>query len=75
MEIRATGMAFGFASKTAIVVMLVQVTPIAIRDISWRYFLIFIACDVVFGIGVYLWFPEVSITLIFPQSKFAEPEC
>jgi hypothetical protein len=60
MEVRATGMAFGFASKTAIVVMLVQVTPIAVQDISWRYFLVFIVCDVIFGIGVYLWFPEVS---------------
>ena len=59
MEIRATGMAFGFASKTAVVVMLVQVTPIAIEDITWRYFLVFIFIDVIFGIGVYFWFPEV----------------
>ena len=54
MEIRATDMAVGFASKTAIVVMLVQVTPIAIEDISWRYSLVFIFFDVIFGIGVYL---------------------
>lgn len=60
MEIRATGMAFGFAAKTAVVVMLVQVTPIAIADISWRYFLIFIFIDTIFGIGFYFWFPEVS---------------
>lgn len=67
MEVRATGMAFGFASKTAVVVMLVQVTPIAIQDISWRYFLVFIVCDVIFGIGVYLWFPEVSFVLSFQK--------
>jgi hypothetical protein len=53
-------MAFGFAAKTAVVVMLVQVTPIAIADISWRYFLIFIFIDTIFGIGFYFWFPEVS---------------
>lgn len=58
MEIRATGMAVGFASKTAVVVMLVQVTPIVIEDISWRYFLIFIFVDAIFGIGFYFWFSE-----------------
>lgn len=33
--------------------MLVQVTPIAIEAISWRYFLIFIFTDVIFIIVFY----------------------
>lgn len=60
MEIRATGMAIGFAAKTALVVMLVQVTPIAIEAISWRYFVIFIVMDIIFVVGFWLYFPEVS---------------
>jgi uncharacterized membrane protein len=59
MEIRATGMAIGFASKTALVVMLVQITPLAVEAISWRYFAIFIACNFIFLVGFYFWFPEV----------------
>ena len=59
MEIRATGMALGYGGKTALTIMLVQVTPIAIRDISWRYFMIFIFMDVIFLVGFYFFFPEV----------------
>ncbi|KAK5956400.1 hypothetical protein OHC33_002977 [Knufia fluminis] len=60
MEIRATGMAIGFAAKTALVVMLVQVTPIAIEAISWRYFVIFIVMDIIFVVGFWLYFPETA---------------
>jgi hypothetical protein len=40
--------------------MLVQVTPIAIDAISWRYFLIFVICDIIFIILFYLFFPETK---------------
>lgn len=64
MEIRATSMAIGFAAKTALVIMLVQVTPIAVEAISWRYFVIFIALDVIFAVGFYLFFPEVGHSIV-----------
>ncbi|KAF2093541.1 MFS transporter [Rhizodiscina lignyota] len=60
MEIRATGLAFGFAMLNAIIIMLVQVTPIAIAAISWRYFLIFVFTDAIFIIVVYFKFPETA---------------
>ena len=60
MEIRATGLACGFAMLNAIIIMLVQVTPIAIAAISWRYFLIFIFLHFIFVIVVYLTFPETA---------------
>jgi len=60
MEIRATGLAFGFAMLNAIIIMLVQVTPLAIAAISWRYFLIFIFLDFIFAGVVYLTFPETA---------------
>lgn len=44
----------------AIIIMLVQVTPLAIAAISWRYFLIFIFLDFIFAGVVYLTFPETA---------------
>ena len=38
----------------------VIVTPIAIEAISWKYFMIFVICDVVFIIIFYLFFPETK---------------
>ena len=60
MEIRATGLAYGFAMLNAIIIMLVQVTPIALQAISWKFFLIFIFTDAIFVIVVYLYFPETA---------------
>ena len=60
MEIRATGLGFGFAMLNAIIIMLVQVTPIAIQAISWKYFMIFIFTDVIFVIVFYFQFPETA---------------
>ena len=60
MEIRATGLAFGFAMLNAIIIMLVQVTPIAIQAISWKYFMIFVFTDVIFVIVFYFQFPETA---------------
>jgi hypothetical protein len=40
--------------------MLVQVTPIAIEAISWRYFLIFVICDCIFIIIFYFFYPETK---------------
>jgi hypothetical protein len=60
MEIRATGLACGFAMLNAIIIMLVQVTPIAIAAISWRYFLIFIFLDFFFVLIVWWIFPETA---------------
>lgn len=53
MEIRSTGLGLGFGMLNAIIIMLVQVTPIAIEAISWKYFLIFIFTDVIFVIVFY----------------------
>lgn len=56
--IRAAGNAVAFCTFNAITVMLVQVTPIAVENIAWRYFLIFIICDAIFITVVYFVYPE-----------------
>ena len=44
----------------AIIIMLVQVTPIAVEAISWRYFLIFIFMDAIYIVVFYFMFPETA---------------
>ncbi|OAL38884.1 hypothetical protein AYO20_01635 [Fonsecaea nubica] len=56
--IRAAGNAVAFCTFNAITIMLVQVTPIAVEKIAWRYFLIFIITDAIFITVVYLVYPE-----------------
>jgi len=58
--IRAAGNAVSFCTFNAITIMLVQVTPIAIEHIAWRYFLIFIITDAIFITVVYLVYPETA---------------
>jgi (p)ppGpp synthase/HD superfamily hydrolase len=59
-SIRAFGVATGYQTFNAIVVLLVQVSPMALESISWRYFLIFLILDVVFIIGFYFMVPETK---------------
>jgi MFS family permease len=51
--IRATGVAVSWAVCSGVIVMLVQVTPLGIEHISWRYFMIFIFVDAIYMIIVY----------------------
>jgi hypothetical protein len=53
-------MALGFGIKMATTILLVQVTPIAVADISWRYFLLFVIAVALFFVGFYFWFPETA---------------
>jgi hypothetical protein len=48
MAIRSTVVASAFATANALVILLVQVTPIAIKKISWKYFMIFVIGDAIF---------------------------
>jgi hypothetical protein len=58
--IRATGVAISFAIMNGIIIMLVQVTPLGIGTIQWRYFMIFIFIDVIHVVLVYFLFPETN---------------
>jgi hypothetical protein len=56
--IRAAGNAVAFCTFNAITIMLVQVTPIAVEHIAWKYFLIFIITDAIFIVVVWWVYPE-----------------
>lgn len=53
MAIRATVVSAAFGSANALVILLVQVTPIAIEKISWKYFMIFVIGDAIFLVLFY----------------------
>jgi hypothetical protein len=59
-NIRAVVTASGYALFNLIVIMLVQVTPMAIEAISWKYFMIFVICDAIFIVIFYFFFPETK---------------
>ena len=59
-NIRATGTASGYALFNMVVILLAQVTPMAIQAISWKYFMIFVICDAVFLILFVIFFPETK---------------
>lgn len=50
----------GYATFNAIVILLVQVTPLALDAISWKYFLIFLILDFVFVVLFYFFYPETK---------------
>ncbi|OAL27292.1 hypothetical protein AYO22_03567 [Fonsecaea multimorphosa] len=58
--IRAAGVACGYATFNCIVILLVQVTPLALEHISWKYFLIFVICDFIFIVNFYFFYPETK---------------
>ncbi|KAF2122238.1 MFS transporter [Lophiotrema nucula] len=59
-RVRAVGVACNYVVFNATVIMLSQVTPIAIEHISWRYFLIFVICDIIFIVIFYFFYPETK---------------
>lgn len=59
-RIRSVGVASGYATFNIIVILLVQVTPLALEHISWKYFLIFVICDFIFITVFYFFYPETK---------------
>jgi hypothetical protein len=48
LKVRATGVSAGLGAFNAITIMLVQVTPLALEAIRWKFFMIFVIMDAVF---------------------------
>lgn len=59
-EIRAAGLASGYFIFNALAIVLAQVTPIAIEQISWRYFLIFLIMDCIYIVIVFFFYIETK---------------
>lgn len=57
---RATGMALSLFLANGMTLTFSQVAPIALETITWRFNLVFIACNCFFFVICYFFFPEVE---------------
>jgi amino acid permease len=67
--VRAAGVASGYAIFNVIVIVLVQVTPLAIEKVSWRYFLTFLLWDCIAVVVYYFFYPETKNTTVSDSSE------
>ena len=58
--IRTVGCAVSYMALHLMIIVLVQVTPLAVEAISWRYFLIFLICSSIFAVIFYFLYPETQ---------------
>jgi len=57
-SIRTVGVAVSYIGLHVTIIVLVQVTPLAIAAISWRFFLIFVIASSIYIVIFYLIYPE-----------------
>lgn len=57
---RAKGVSIATMTSFAFNTMIGQVTPVALAAIRWRYYLLFIICDVTNALFFYLFLPETK---------------
>lgn len=56
--LRSKGLAFAVFSKSVIAIVLSQITPVAIAEVSWRYYSLFIATNLSAAVFYYFFLPE-----------------
>lgn len=68
--VRAKGLAVSVSGLFVATIIFLSGAPTAFAAISWKYYIVFIACSIVFAIIAFLYFPEVS----FSQLGLTKPE-
>ena len=58
--IRSAGVATAYVVMHSIMILIVQVTPLALEVISWRFFLIFLISNAIFLVIFFFFFPETK---------------
>ncbi|VUC31216.1 unnamed protein product [Clonostachys rosea] len=58
--LRSKGLAFAVFTKSVIAIALSQITPIAIKNVSWRYYSLYIATNLTAGLIYFFFLPETS---------------
>jgi hypothetical protein len=56
--IRSAGVATAYVVMHCVLIAIVQVSPLALTKISWRYFLIFLFANVMFVVILFVAYPE-----------------
>lgn len=58
--IRSAGAATAYVAMHCMMILLVQVAPLALEVISWRFFLIFLISNVIFIVIFIFFYPETK---------------
>ncbi|KAE8143815.1 MFS sugar transporter [Aspergillus pseudotamarii] len=75
LKARAKGISLAVFVNWASVFLIVMVTPTMIANITWKTYLVFMACNFAIAPAIYFWFPETSrlsleeIDLLFIDSE------
>lgn len=62
--IRSAGVASAYVVMHTVMIVIVQITPLALESISWRFFLIFLIANCVFVVILYTFYPETKGTTL-----------
>ncbi|KNB14376.1 hypothetical protein FOXG_13245 [Fusarium oxysporum f. sp. lycopersici 4287] len=58
--LRSKGMAFAVSSKSVVAIVLSQITPLALTEVSWRFYALFIACNTAASVLYFFFLPETG---------------
>ncbi|VTT58076.1 unnamed protein product [Fusarium fujikuroi] len=58
--LRSKGMAFAVSSKSVVAIVLSQITPLALKEVSWRFYALFIACNTAAAVLYFFFLPETG---------------
>lgn len=58
--LRSKGMAFTVSSKSIVAIVLSQITPLALKEVSWRFYALFIACNTAAAVLYFFFLPETG---------------
>ncbi|KAF5640214.1 high-affinity glucose transporter [Fusarium sp. NRRL 25303] len=58
--LRSKGMAFAVSSKSIVAIILSQITPLALKEVSWRFYALFIACNTAAAVLYFFFLPETG---------------
>lgn len=58
--LRSKGMAFAVSSKSVVAIVLSQITPLALAEVSWRFCALFIACNTAASVLYFFFLPETG---------------
>jgi hypothetical protein len=58
--LRTKGLSFAVFIKAIVAIVLSQITPVAIANVSWRYYSLFIATNMTAAVIYFFWLPETG---------------
>jgi len=58
--LRSKGLGLAVFCKAVVAIVLAQITPVAIQNVHWRYYSLFIACNFAAGFIYYFFLPETK---------------